>query len=330
MHIDKKKEEEFYSNKDFCFSYSSLNKLLFSPYLFYKDYILQDREIKTDKHLIEGKLLHCMMFEPENFDKKFELVPEKLPSDNIRKVLKDMSHHTDVETLAECEDFIILDSLKSMNLYQTLKADEARVKKIKTQEAEIYWKFLNNQDKDVIDRNTFERVGVSITYLKNNEEVLDLLVNDTPTDFDLDPISTYKEEYLKSELVDCEFGLHGYVDFYKVDSDKKEVIICDLKTTGKTVVDFTETIDFYNYWLQAAIYMKLVYDTLGDDRDEYNIQFKFIVIDKYYQVYVFDVSDNTINDWANGLNQVINTAKFHYNSRNYSLPMNMLVNRVKL
>ena len=302
----------------------------FSPYLFYKDYILQDREIKTDKHLIEGKLLHCLMFEPENFDKKFELVPEKLPSDNIRKVLKDMSHHTDVEILAECEDFIILDSLKSMNLYQTLKADEARIKKIKTEEAEIYWKFLNNKNKDVIDKDTFERVGVSITYLKNNEEVLDLLVNDAPTDFDLDPISTYKEEYLKSELVDCEFGLHGYVDFYKVDSDKKEVIICDLKTTGKTVVDFTETIDFYNYWLQAAIYMKLVYDTLGDDRDEYNIQFKFIVIDKYYQVYVFDVSDNTINDWANALNKVINTAKFHYNSRNYSLPMNMLVNRVKL
>jgi len=330
MHKDEKKEEEFYANKDFCFSYSSLNKLIFSPYLFYKDYILQDREIKTDKHLIEGKLLHCLMFEPESFDKKFELVPDKLPSDNIRKVLKDMTFHTDAKTLADCEEFVILDSLKSMNLYQSLKADEARLNKIRTEEAEMYWKFLNNKDKDVIDRDTFDRVGVSINYLKNNEEVLDILVNDAPTDFDLDPVTYYKEQYLKSELVDCDFGLHGYVDFYKVDTDKKEVTIVDLKTTGKTVADFKETIDFYNYWLQAAIYMKLVYDSLGDDRDEYKIQFKFIVIDKYYQVYVFDVTEQTINDWADGFAGVLNVAKFHYNSRNYSLPMDMLVNKVKL
>jgi len=241
-----------------------------------------------------------------------------------------MTFHTDAKTLADCEEFVILDSLKSMNLYQSLKADEARLNKIRTEEAEMYWKFLNNKDKDVIDRDTFDRVGVSINYLKNNEEVLDILVNDAPTDFDLDPVTYYKEQYLKSELVDCDFGLHGYVDFYKVDTDKKEVTIVDLKTTGKTVADFKETIDFYNYWLQAAIYMKLVYDSLGDDRDEYKIQFKFIVIDKYYQVYVFDVTEQTINDWADGFAGVLNVAKFHYNSRNYSLPMDMLVNKVKL
>ena len=65
------KEEKFYANKNFAFSYSSLNKLLFSPWLFYKDYILQDRDIKTDKHLVEGKLVHCLVFEPENLTKKF-------------------------------------------------------------------------------------------------------------------------------------------------------------------------------------------------------------------------------------------------------------------
>jgi hypothetical protein len=41
--IDKQKESEFYK-KSFKFSYSSLNKLLFSPTLFYKDYILLDRD----------------------------------------------------------------------------------------------------------------------------------------------------------------------------------------------------------------------------------------------------------------------------------------------
>lgn len=117
MNRDFQKEDEFYK-KDFRFSYSSLNKLLFSPTLFYKDYILFDRELQTDKHLVEGKLVHCLVFEPENLTSKFNIVPGKSPSDNIRKVLKDMSFHTDAETLAACDDETILESLKNLNLFQ--------------------------------------------------------------------------------------------------------------------------------------------------------------------------------------------------------------------
>ena len=124
---NKEKEDEFYAKKDFCFSYSSLNKLLFSPSLFYKEYILLDREVRTDKHLVEGKLVHCLLFEPENVTEKFNVVPGKSPSDNIRKVMKDMSLHTDAETLEFCE-FQALASLKTLNLFQSLKTDEAKIK----------------------------------------------------------------------------------------------------------------------------------------------------------------------------------------------------------
>ena len=329
MLTNKQKEEEFYAKKDFCFSYSSLNKLLFSPSLFYKDYILWDREVRTDKHLIEGKLIHCLLFEAENVEEKFSIVPGKSPSDNIRKVLKDIALHTNAETLVSCEDFVILDSLKNLNLYQSLKADESRIAKIRTTDNEPYWKFLSNSNVDVVDQDTLERCTDRVNILKENKDVMSLF-SEVQTDFDLDPVQTFSEKYLRSELIDCDFGLHGYIDYYSIDTEKKEVIICDLKTTGKTVSDFRETVDFYNYWLQAAIYMKLVYDTLGDDKEEYNIQFKFIVIDKYNQVYVFDVSNNTVNDWADGLGGSINTAKFHYNSRNYSLPMEFLANKIKL
>ena len=329
ININKQKEEEFYAKKDFCFSYSSLNKLLFSPSLFYKDYILFDREVRTDKHLIEGKLIHCLLFEPDQVDVKFSIVPGKSPSDNIRKVLKDMSLYTDAETLVDCEDSVILDSLKNLNLYQSFKADESRIAKIRTEDNEPYWKFLGNSNIDVVDQDTLLRCEERVDILKQNEDVM-ALFNEVQTDFDLDPVETFSEKYLKSELIDCDFGLHGYIDYYSVDTDKKEVVICDLKTTGKTISDFKETIDFYNYWLQAAIYMKLVYDTLGDDKEEYSLTFKFIVIDKYNQVYVFDVSDNTMHDWAGGFSGAIKTAKFHYNSKNYSLPVAFLENKVTL
>jgi|TARA_R110000772_G_scaffold118639_1_gene224301 hypothetical protein len=329
ININKQKEEEFYAKKDFCFSYSSLNKLLFSPSLFYKDYILFDREVRTDKHLIEGKLIHCLLFEPKEVDNKFSLMPGKSPSDNIRKVLKDMALYTDAETLVICDDSVILDSLKNLNLFQSLKADESRIAKIRTEDNEPYWKFLGNSNVDVVDQDTLLRCEERVGILKQNKDVM-ALFSEVQTDFDLDPVETFSEKYLKSELIDCDFGLHGYIDYYSVNTDKREVTICDLKTTGKTISDFKETIDFYNYWLQAAIYMKLVYDTLGDDKEEYNLTFKFIVIDKYNQVYVFDVSDNTMHEWAGGFSGAVKTAKFHYNSRNYSLPVAFLENKVTL
>tara|TARA_R110002167_G_scaffold177167_3_gene376944 strand:+ start:1890 stop:2876 length:987 start_codon:yes stop_codon:yes gene_type:complete len=322
------KEKVFYAKKDFCFSYSSLNKLLFSPSLFYKEYILFDREVRTDKHLIEGKLVHCLLFEPENVLKKFNLVPGRAPSDNIKKVMKDMSLYTDAKTLADCSKQA-LESLKTLNLFQSLKTDEQRLKKVIVPDNEPYWSFLNNTNVDVIDNDTMNKCLDKVEMLKNNKDVMNLFEK-KETDFELDPMETHAEKYLKAELTDQSFGLHGYIDFYKIDHDKKLVTICDLKTTGKTISDFKDTIDFYNYWLQAAIYCKLVYDTLGEKADEYTIEFKFVVIDTYKQVYVFDVSEETLSGWASGLAGVIKVAGYHYEKKNYQLPYDFLVGKIKL
>jgi len=329
MNRDHKKEEEFYAKENFFFSYSSLNKLLFSPSLFYKDYILLDKEVKTDKHLIEGKAIHCLLFEPDNFNTKFNVVPGKSPSDSVRNVLKNMSLHTDEKKLNDVKDFIILDSLKEMNLYQSLKADEARIAKIRNEDNAPYWKFLSNPAVDVIDQDTLQKCKDSVDQLKDNTSVMSMFENNQ-TDFDLDPIESYAEKYLVSELEGYPFGLHGYIDHYVIDHETKIVTISDLKTTGKTVADFRDTVDFYNYWLQAAIYCKLVYDSLGDNADEYKIVFKFVVIDVYKQVYVFEVSDESLSAWASGLSGALKTAKHHYDTRNYTLPYEFLVNKIKL
>ena len=328
MNRNVNKEEEFYAKK-FNWSYSSLNKLLFSPTLFYKDYILQDREVKTDKHLIEGKAIHCLLFEPDNFNSKFNVVPGKSPSDSVRNVLKNMSLHTDEEKLNDVEDFIILDSLKEMNLYQSLKADEARIAKIRNEDNVPYWEFLSNPAVDVIDQDTLQKCKDSVDQLKDNTSVMSMFENNQ-TDFDLDPIESYAEKYLVSELDGYPFGLHGYIDHYVIDHETKIVTISDLKTTGKTVADFRDTVDFYNYWLQAAIYSKLVYDSLEENADEYKIVFKFVVIDVYKQVYVFEVSDESLSAWASGLSGALKTAKHHYDTRNYTLPYEFLVNKIKL
>ena len=109
MIIDKQKEEEFFS-KNFNFSYSSLNRLLFSPSLFYKDYILKEKEIRLDKHLIEGSVIHCLLFEADKLKEKFKIVPGKAPSDSVRKVLYNMQNYTDAKKLDKVEAFAHLSS----------------------------------------------------------------------------------------------------------------------------------------------------------------------------------------------------------------------------
>ena len=74
--INKTKEDLFYKG-EFNFSYSSLNKLLFSPKLFYREYILKERETKMDKHLVEGRLIHLLLLEPDKFDEEFVMSPVK-------------------------------------------------------------------------------------------------------------------------------------------------------------------------------------------------------------------------------------------------------------
>jgi hypothetical protein len=332
MNRNMEREEEFYANKNFAFSYSSLNKLLFSPSLFYKDYILQDREIRTDKHLVEGKLVHCLVFEPENLNNKFNVVPGKAPSDSVRKILKNMSLYTDAVKLADVDDKVILDSLIEFNLYQSLKADEARIAKVRTLDNEPYWEFLSNTNVDVVDQDTLLKCTEQAEFIKSNSDVM-AIFEEVSTDFDLDPIETHAEKYLNCTLSKMPFGLHGYIDYYKVNHDEKLITICDLKTTGKTIADFNDTVEFYNYWLQAAIYCKLVYEDISksiDNVDEYKIEFKFVVIDKYNQVYTFEVTDATLNKWAQALSNVIKAAEYHYNERNYSLPYNFLIEKVRL
>ena len=328
MNRDFQKEDEFYK-KDFRFSYSSLNKLLFSPTLFYKDYILNDREVRTDKHLVEGKLIHCLVFEPENVENKFSITPGKAPSDSVRKVLKNMSLYTDAKKLFDVPSKIVLDSLKEMNLYQSLKTDEQRIVKIIKDEFETYWEFLSNTNVDVVDQDTLIKCTDKADVIKENKDVMSLFENKS-TDFDLDPVEIFAEQYLTCNLNNKPFGLHGYIDFYKIDSEKKEITICDLKTTAKGIAKFADTVDYYNYWLQASIYIKLVIENLTEEQQDYNIIFKFAVIDNYNQVYVFDVTDNSLANWGVALDAVLNQAEYHYKEKNFSLPYEFLAETVKL
>jgi len=324
-------EEEFYS-KPLYLSYSGLNKLLFSPKVYYKHYVLQQREEKLDSYLIDGKVIHNLLLDDGSFDKSFILLPSTLPTGNSRLVI-DKIYNLVKEGPGLLSNYTaeILDILKQINLHQSLKTDEQRLAKIVTEETISYFEFLKVKgSKDLIDSETLQRCNEAVDVLKNNSKATELL-GTYRSEMENTKIHNELELSLDSSVALRSFGLKGIVDNIKVDFDNKIVYINDLKTTGKTISDFEETVKYYNYNLQAAIYHRLVKEKLKDSINaDWKIVFHFIVVDKYNQVYCFEVSTGTMQNWQSELDLKLAEAEWHYKNNKYNLPFKFETSQVTL
>jgi len=324
-------EEEFYS-KPLYLSYSGLNKLLFSPKVYYKHYVLQQREEKLDSYLIDGKVIHNLLLDDGSFDKSFILLPSTLPTGNSRLVI-DKIYNLVKEGPGLLSDYKaeILDILKQINLHQSLKTDEQRLAKIVTEETISYFEFLKVKgNKDLIDSETLQRCNEAVDVLKNDSKAAELL-GTFRSEMENTKIHNELELSLDSSVALRSFGLKGIVDNIKVDFDNKIVYINDLKTTGKTISDFEETVQYYNYNLQAAIYHRLVKEKLKDSINaDWKIVFHFVVVDKYNQVYCFEVSTGTMQNWQSELDLKLEEAEWHYKNKKYNLPFKFETSQVIL
>ena len=325
----------FYKDK-FYFSYSSISKLLFSPAAFYNHYVLKQREDVVAPHLISGRVLHCLLFEPEKYDNDFISMPGRIPTDSQRKIIdnifrKYLEINNNVLTLEDFSDDILTELLTA-NLDQSLKTDLQRTEKILTEENKSYFTFLiNSQDKTIVDEPTLNTCKLGVEALKSNKEVRSLLQLDKSEE-DVH-IESYSELPIEADGEHLPFGFKGILDNIVIDKESKTIFINDLKTTGKPLVDFPESVQYYKYWVQATVYVRLVFHKfLKDlpDLKEWNLYFTFIVIDKYNQVYPFQVSMETMNIWQQDFEELTDILKYHYENKDFKLPYELAVGNVKL
>lgn len=329
-------ELELFYKKPFWFSYSSINKLLFSPRMFYSHYVLNQREDSTDAHLVAGRVLHCLLFEPEAFDNQFILLPGKLPSGNNKQIIDNIFkyHCTIGNDSLNLDDYSpeILNQLLTINLHQSLKTDEQRLAKILTEEHKNYFTFLKTSlDKTIVDEVTLNSCKESLIELKSNQAVRALLQLDkTPNDVH---IKTFSEHMISINQEHLPFGYRGILDNVVMDYDSKTLFINDLKTTGKDIASFPESVSYYKYWIQAAIYHKLAWENFINplqDAIEWNIVITFIVIDKYNQVYPYQVSKETLEIWLADFEDIEDKIKYHYVNKEYKLPYELALGNVTL
>jgi hypothetical protein len=326
----------FYNEK-FYFSYSGINKLLQSPRWFYNHYILNQKEDSTDAHLIAGRVLHCLLLEPDKFNDQFVMLPGKIPTDSNRVILDHIFYHNYLPLQNESltlEDFPtdILNQLLVNNLYQALKTDAQRVEKILTDNNKVYFNFLKvkQQGKTVIDASVKSKAEESVECLRADGRVMGLLMLGHDGS---NGVTVYNEVPLKTELTDFKFGLKGFADNIVVDENTKTIFINDLKTTNKSIQNFPDTVEYYRYDIQAAIYCIMGFNNLikeKADANEWKIMFTFIVIDKYNQVYPFQVSEETLSIWMENFSALLNVLNYHYEYKDFTLPYDLAIGNVKL
>jgi hypothetical protein len=321
--------DEFYS-KDFYFSYSGLNKLIFSPTLFFNHYILGQREDKVEAYMIEGRLIHCLLLQPEEFSSQFVVAMDKLPSDNVRSIIdRIVRMHPNLEKLDTVQNDI-LQIMTEVNYLQTLKTDEQRIAKLITPENVNYFEFAKNaKSLTVIDQSTLNKASEVVQLFKNNNEIIDVLKLNL-TEFDLG-VEVQYELPLQYKLKDYQFaGIKGILDCLVTNHNDKTLTINDLKTTSKSLLDFNESVDYYNYWLQAGMYVLLAREYMKEKGFSYEINFNFVVVDKYNQVYCFPVSPMTLKDWEQKTKATLKMADYHYTNRRYDLPYKLAISKCVL
>lgn len=335
IHLNSSELEKFYSDKLY-FSYSGINKLLYSPRAYYNHYILNEREDGTDTHLIAGRAAHCLLLEPDEFDNLFVMLPGKLPTDSNKIIIdqifvnKYLPMKNDSLSLEDFGDEL-LNQLLINNLYQSLKTDPQRLEKILTDNNKEYFTFLKTkQSKTVIDSTVKVKAQATIDVVREHAVVSALMAlgHDNSKG-----VTVHNELELRSDWDEYQFGFKGILDNVVVDENIKTVFINDLKLTSKLIQDFPNSVAKFRYDIQSTIYRGLAYDKFishRPDAKEWKTVFTFIVADKYNQVYPFQVSDETANLWQTDFYGVVKQLDYHYSNRDYSLPYDLAVGNVKL
>jgi len=318
-------EKEFF-NKKMYYSYSSLNKLLWNPQVFYQMYVLGLKEEKLDTHLVQGKLIHLLLLEPHKFDQEFMVCPSNLPTGTLRIVIDRVyRHHQELQLGGDqrqnLDEFTnaILDVMKDINYFQALKTDQQRIDKIITPEAIIYWSFLKAKGtKTLIDEETHKFCSSAVDIIKTNKQVCSLIGCDV-TEFDSKKV--INEATFCLDIPGRNYGIKGIIDNIVVDDSARCIYVNDIKTTSKDLKEFPESIEYYSYWLQAVMYMTAITINFGHlINSGYVVKFHFVVIDRMYQTYAFPVSETTLSVWFDRYTKALEVADWHYTNRKYDLP----------
>lgn len=269
-------EEEY--RKDSSYSYSTLAK--FNREGFNNLDKLFDRV--ESPSLLFGSLVDTLLTDSEeSFFNKYEVTDFSGISDTMIKIIKDLhkNYSDNYDILEDIPDEFISETGIKYNYYSSSKYDSYRVKKIK-EDGAYYYKLLTlSQDKILINTE----------YYKDAIDCVEVLKNDDATKWYFEPNNPFDNSVerwyqLKFKANWENIPIKCMADLIIADHKNKQIIPCDLKTSGKKEWEFYKSFIEWNYWIQAQLYWYIINETIKKDpiyKDYTLTNYRFIVINRY-------------------------------------------------
>jgi hypothetical protein len=280
-------------------SYSSIKVFIEDRKKYYKRYVLKEpiRDGDTPSTIF-GSLVDCLLFSPDEFDRRFALSITDVPKGQYGKLVDELmivtsrSVNEAGEVTRELEDML-------EEAYNNVKYDrngtivdfkrdsfEKVKEKFMGSNLEIYYRQLREaHDKEVIEPIAVENALKIIAELRSNNvtaEIINMTNGEGITVYDQFPIIESLKDALGEDVTEEESEAKCLPDKLIIDHNNKEIHIYDLKTAWDNEGEFLNNYFKYKYYIQGALYFFLVVEWAKRQKglEYYKVRFPaFIVVD---------------------------------------------------
>lgn len=227
----------------------------------------------------------------EEFNSRFQVMDINI-SDSGMEICKKLSEFykpseeslfngTPVDTVPDFNSLspeLVSHVAKETGFWKADKWDKIRYREVlKTGDVQKYFYTLTHSDKTVLNTETFNKVMACVKALRESPSTHAYFA-------DNDAFSSVRRYYqLKFKARLKEVDYRCMADLIIVDYDKKNIIPCDLKTSGHKEWDFQDSFCQWNYMIQARLYWLIIKVNLLKDNyfKDFDLKdYRFIVINK--------------------------------------------------
>lgn len=229
--------------------------------------------------LTEGSAVDAIITGGEDeFNANFTVLDINITDGGIDTCKQLIAMNLPFSSFEEIPESVVSQAAKIAGFWQNDKYDNTRYKQVlKTGNVAEYYNALLNSDKTIISSETFQQVLAMVRALRESPATSGYFADND----ELSPIRRYYQLKFKAK-----FGNVPYrcmMDLAIVNYETKEIIPCDLKTSGHSEWQFENSFMQWMYPIQARLYAAILRANL--DRDPYFKDFKmlnyrFIVINK--------------------------------------------------
>lgn len=215
----------------------------------------------------------------EEFNNRFVVAEYPSIPDSIIQIIKEL-FNTYKDT---CSNINLISNDAIINIaaqynYQNNWKPETRAKVIKEKGFEYYNLLFISQDKTLVSQDMYNDALRMVDALRTSEATKWYFADNNPFEPE---IERYYQLKFKATLHNVDYRIMA--DLIICDHKNKELILCDLKTSGHEEYSFASSFLTWNYSYQARLYARVIAENIKNDpyfKDFKLSNYRFIVVNK--------------------------------------------------